>query len=300
MTSASLGRLLASGPSFTTRQAAAAGVDPRRLTTLVRRGDVIRLAPGVYAAPQEEETAVGLHVRRTRAILQRLGHSALASHHSALALLRLPLIDVDLSVVHLTYRTGRGRHRRGGYQLHPCLGDPLSPEGDAVGAAAAVVGAGLLSGRRTVLVAGDAALHHGLTTRESLADALHRRRGAPGIAQVRAAVAALSPCSESPGESLLRDDMAALGVAVEEQPLIACRGRMYRPDFRIVGTRVLIEFDGIEKYAGASGLRAEKGREEALRADGWIIVRFMWQDLGRLAEIRRRLDWALAADAARR
>ena len=47
----------------------------------------------------------------------------------------------------------------------------------------------------------------------------------------------------------------------------------------IAGTRVAIEFDGIAKYATAADFRAEKDREENLRVEGWIIVRFQWQDL---------------------
>ena len=290
-----IARLSTGARSFSLADARRAGLDHRRLTRLVAAGRLVRLAPGHYALAQPDESTYDHHVRRTRALLDRLGASAVASHHSALALARLPLVDADLRTVHLTYRRGRARHSRSGYILHPAGGRPLADGEISVSVADALVGAGLVGSRRTVLVAGDAALASGLTDAPALADAVGRRCGTNGIVAVRAALAALDPRSESPGESLCRDDLIAAGFDVEVQPTIQCRGRALRADFRIRGSRVLIEFDGVSKYQGPSSIRAEKEREEHLRADGWIIVRFMWQDLGNLEEIRRRVEWALAS-----
>jgi hypothetical protein len=55
-------------------------------------------------------------------------------------------------------------------------------------------------------------------------------------------------------------------------PYALAGGRLFRADFRVVGTRVLVEFDGAVKYA--DGRRAtlfeEKRREDALRREGWV------------------------------
>ncbi len=299
-TEAVIARLSTGARSFSVAEARRAGLDHRRLTRLVAAGQLVRLAPGQYAMSQPDESSYDHHVRRTKALLHRLGASAVASHHSALALARLPLVDADLRTVHLTYRRGRARHSRSGYVLHPAGGRPLADDEMSVTVADALVGAGLVGSRRTVLVAGDAALASGLTDAPALVEALDRRRGTNGIVAVRAALAALDPRSESPGESLCRDDLIAAGFDIEVQPTIHCRGRALRSDFRIRGSRVLVEFDGMGKYQQASDVRSEKDREEKLRADGWIIVRFMWQDLGNLEEIRRRVEWALASEPAPR
>ena len=56
-----------------------------------------------------------------------------------------------------------------------------------------------------------------------------------------------------------------------------------RVDF-LVQKRVVVEFDGLMKYAGADGkaaLALEKRREDRLRALGYVIVRLTWADLDR-------------------
>jgi hypothetical protein len=51
---------------------------------------------------------------------------------------------------------------------------------------------------------------------------------------------------------------------------------------RVVGERVVVEFDGLVKYDGADGraaLAREKAREDRLRAAGYQVVRLVWSDL---------------------
>jgi len=46
--------------------------------------------------------------------------------------------------------------------------------------------------------------------------------------------------------------------------------------------RIVIEFDGQQKYDAATGrsaLIAEKAREDEIRSDGYAFVRFVWSDL---------------------
>ena len=59
---------------------------------------------------------------------------------------------------------------------------------------------------------------------------------------------------------------------------MATEGRTYRADFRIKGTRILVEFDGATKYAvgDRATLFEEKRREDALRRVGWVVVRLVW------------------------
>lgn len=78
---------------------------------------------------------------------------------------------------------------------------------------------------------------------------------------------------------------------------------MGRADF-LVGTRVLVEFDGRSKY-GMDGRRsedvlwAEKLREDRLRALGYIVVRLVWADLDRPQRVMARVLAALrVAEAA--
>lgn len=288
-------RLLVVAPAFSTGDAARFGVASQQLTALVRANRLVRLAPGLYGAVRPEKSAPQAHRRRTEALVRRFGGRALASHTSGVIAYDLPVVGADLTTVHLTYRDSAAHRSRRGYRLHPTKRPGLS--GAAVPVAEAVVGMGLLCGARPLLVAADAAVSRDLTSAALLAAAVDLHAGAAGIAAVRAALGRLDPRAESPGETLLREDLTALRLRVRSQPTIRCADRSYRADFVIAGTRVLIEFDGVGKYAGPSDIRREKAREEDLRSHGWIVVRFTWSDLDDLAEIRRRVEWALRMDA---
>lgn len=92
--------------------------------------------------------------------------------------------------------------------------------------------------------------------------------------------------------------LRCLGFDLEPQVEIRAEGRLFRTDFRVRGTRVLVEFDGAVKYVDRAALFEEKQREDALRRAGWIVVRVVWSDLAEPARLRRRLRNALAQTAA--
>lgn len=64
-------------------------------------------------------------------------------------------------------------------------------------------------------------------------------------------------------------------------------------DFRIEGTRVLVEFDGAEKYADKRASFGEKWREDAMRRKGWFFARYVWAELDDVALIRARTQAAI-------
>ncbi|MFM7211917.1 MAG: DUF559 domain-containing protein, partial [Actinomycetota bacterium] len=64
------------------------------------------------------------------------------------------------------------------------------------------------------------------------------------------------------------------------------------PDHKVIG-----EADGLLKYQDRSDLIAEKAREDRLRAQGWIVVRWTWDEMLRrphvvIARIVRAMDIA--------
>ena len=70
----------------------------------------------------------------------------------------------------------------------------------------------------------------------------------------------------------------------------------------LVGTWVVVEFDGLVKYEGAEGraaLAAEKAREDRLRAMGYEVVRLTWADLARPHRVQALVRSALERVAAR-
>ncbi len=95
--------------------------------------------------------------------------------------------------------------------------------------------------------------------------------------------------SESPGESFLRMRLDELGVVppVLQQEIATDRGK-YRVDFCWPIERVVLEFDGMQKYhdptilgnlTPAQVIMSEKIRESAIAACGYRVARLIWADL---------------------
>ena len=115
---------------------------------------------------------------------------------------------------------------------------------------------------------------------------------------------ACDPLAESVGETRTRLLLIDLGHAPRSQVRVtdAAGTVMARADF-LVGSRVIVEFDGLVKYAGKDGreaLAAEKRREDALRALGYEVVRLTWADLDHPRRVDALVRSALARASNRR
>lgn len=267
---------------FSASSAARAGVLGGELRRLERAGDCHRLLRGWYAiGPVGDARAE--HRLRTTALVRHLG-SVCPSHHSLLVLADLPTVRADLDVVHLTRLVDTHSRHRPGAVIHPRL------DGRVL-LAQAIVQTGQVNGRDDALVAADAALHRRVLAPEELDTALDRFRGHPHTAAVRRVLRLADRRAESPGESILRRILVEGGLAVTPQLAVHDGPVTWRADLVVDGTPVLVEFDGLVKYASSDDLVAEKRREDRLRALGFVVVRVTWADLRRpervVAEVRR-------------
>ncbi len=302
---------------FSASEAARHGIDGHALARLVRAGSCLRLTRGWYAVkPGDELTRERRHGLTAIALGRQYAGRAAISHHSTVVLRDLPTYAVDLSTVHLTTISGssgadavpNASARRTGLVLHrplPQLTIPDSPEraapsrvGSAAGAlvtvplAVAIVQNGMLHGPEAALVSADAALNRSLVSVDQLTRAVEQFRGHAGIAEARAALLNADGRHESPGESRTAYVLRLLGFDLDPQFGLDVGGRRYRADFRIRGTRVLVEFDGAVKYSDARALFEEKQREDAIRRQGWVVVRIIWADLDNPRRLMRRIDEA--------
>ncbi|MBJ8347996.1 endonuclease domain-containing protein [Antrihabitans sp. YC2-6] len=150
------------------------------------------------------------------------------------------------------------------------------------------------------VVAGDSALHQGLTTTAELREHLQRARRRPGRRAAAKVVEFLDGRSESVGESRTRVALFRGGLPTPELQanVFGPDGEwVARVDFLIEELGVIVEFDGMVKYqAELRGKRtpeavviAEKVREDRLRALGWIVVRITWDDLEDAARLVARI-----------
>jgi very-short-patch-repair endonuclease len=151
------------------------------------------------------------------------------------------------------------------------------------------------------LVTLDAALHHELTTATEVALWLSRVAGHRHCVRARQMVAASDGFSESPGETRLRYRLAGLGYDLQSQVRVSHGGRfLARVDLFDPARQVVIEFDGRVKYQTVQpgeALMAEKRREDELRAAGFGVARFTWDDLDDLALLRSRMERAASLAA---
>lgn len=110
---------------------------------------------------------------------------------------------------------------------------------------------------------------------EDLRTSLNDVRGR-GAVSARTVAARMSPFSESPGETLGRNLMWVKGLALPVQQYLI---GMYRVDFAWPEQKIILEFDGLKKYATADDLRAEKLRQQYLEEQGWTVVRTTWEEV---------------------
>lgn len=291
---------------FTRTDAMDAGYSDSELRRRLRAGHWTRLSRDAYAEPAAWPTgeapwdrARRLHLLRTRAVVERMGGAAVVSHQSAAVVHGLPSWGLDLTKVHVTKPSGRQRSEAIA-EVHRSRFEPgeitLVDGLQVVTAARAITETACVSSYEVGVVLGDAALHQQLVTAEALVTIANRHKYWSGAPAARAAARFADGLSESVGESRLRVLMANDGLPVPrlQAEIHDATGRLVgRVDF-LVGGRLIVEFDGAEKYGEATdAVLAEKWREDRLRACGYGVVRTSWADLDQPKATADRIRWAL-------
>ncbi|NMM22619.1 MAG: hypothetical protein HHJ11_03820 [Phycicoccus sp.] len=296
--------------AFTAHDAYDCGYNRESLSQLVRSGRALRVGPSAYvdrnryaaASPERQ------HEMTTRAVVRTFDGRVYASHYSALTLMSLPIFGAPLDHIHVTRTADSLSRRRPGLSIHTAYGPGaglLIGRTPSVTAALAILGAAMTCGIETGVVAADAALANGKAKMDDLQTWLGRLSRHPKVTHARQVVQLADARSESVGESRTRLLLNAIGFRPTPQVEIRHpQGRLVgRVDFLLERERIIVEFDGLLKYAGADGreaLAAEKSREDRLRALGYEFVRLTWADLSRPATVERLMRLAVARAAARR
>jgi Transcriptional regulator, AbiEi antitoxin len=294
----------ARGGAFSAADAARCGVGPTALTRLRRSGEVVQVRRGAYvlgerwvdARPEERFRL------RTRALLRTRPERDAASHHASVLLHGVDTWGVDLAVVDLVSSVSSAR-RRGSVRIHPrpTRTTDLVDGARAVPLPVALLQTAAWSGTAAALCSIDDALHDARCTVDALGSAVgvlpeHERDAAARV------IALADPACESVGETRTRLLLHDLGLRWRSQVTVRLpSGAWARTDF-VVEDVVILEFDGLVKYAGAQGrdaLVAEKLRERGLWDLGYEIERVIWPDLDDPAGLHRRIRAARARAIAR-
>lgn len=302
--------MIARADVFPLSRARTAGIDQAELRTLLRDGRCHRLHHGWFSVRRPVDVA-DRHRLRVSALLQQYEGRAVASGISALSVLGLPSFEPDWSVAHLMLLAPAStEHAKHDLVVGRALRHPeaarLAPTDElTVHPAVAIAMAGLAD-PCSFLVPADAALSRRLVTVDDLQLAVTVIGRRPGLGRARMALAHVDARHESPGETVTAYALRLLGHRTVPQFVVPDTerwtpgGRGYRADLGIVGTRVLVEFDGRVKYTSQQDLWDEKRREDRIRALGWEVVRLTWADLHDPARVRRLIDEAVRRTARRR
>lgn len=262
------------------RDALASGMTDWDLQRQTAAGSLTRIGRGAYLSTSEALTSEELHRASALAAIRKLAPGSVLSHRTAAVLHDLPLWNADLSRIDVTRpgTTSRQTTRTNFFGL-PLASDEV---GEAAGVPVTSLGRTLrdlacLMPFEEAVVVGDAALRRGAE--------LPFITGRRGAARARCSVAFMNGLSESAGESRSRVLFHRQGLPA---PLLQRRirgdGYLGRVDFLWPQFSLVGEFDGEEKYRGrfgdgADALVSEKYREDAIRAVGWQVVRWCWDDL---------------------
>ncbi|TCK26180.1 type IV toxin-antitoxin system AbiEi family antitoxin domain-containing protein [Pseudonocardia endophytica] len=294
-----------------------AGWSPDEIRRMVTRGDLRRLGRGTYttAGPAPADRRVE-HVLRVRAVVRRLDPTAVVSHASAAAVHGLPCWGLPLDRVVVTRARVSGARRSAELLVRAA---PLPDHdvtsvmlpGDAgtlrvTAPARTVVDVARTYGFEQAVVVADAALARPrrdvppLVTPDELVAAVADAGGRPGAAAARRVATFADGRSGSPGESRSRVAMDAAGLAVpvlQYEIRDAVGVHVATVDFAWPERRTVGEFDGKIKYGRllrpgeepGDAVYREKLREDAIRAEGWTVVRWRWQEIRPFTPVLARL-----------
>lgn len=284
------------GGYVTTADARGYGYGPTLLAAARRRGALTRVRYGAWALTRTYETldATEQYAVRCLAVADKLGPGTALTHHSAIAVRRLPLVGVDLSVVHVTRLDQRTGRTVAGVRFHEgSLADSEVSEvaGRTVSALPRAVweSASLVQVRSGVVLM-DAVLHRELVDRHQLERAQERHRGWRGSRRAAAALAFADERSESAGESLGRWMFRVFDLpkpelqydVFDEDGTFLGRSDYAWPQWRHLG-----EFDGLRKYLrpykegddASKVVVSEKRREERMCGQRFGMSRLIWSEV---------------------
>lgn len=144
------------------------------------------------------------------------------------------------------------------------------------------------------LAVADSALRTG-TDRDEL-EAAARSAGGPGAIRVRRVAACADGRAANAFESCARAICLSVpGLHVEPQVSIRDPHLLGRPDLVDERLRIVIEADSFEWHGGRAALRSDAVRYNRFVVNGWLVLRFCWEDIMfRPAEVRAILIAAVA------
>lgn len=128
-------------------------------------------------------------------------------------------------------------------------------------------------------VVADAVLRERLCSLTELQAELVSHARLRGVVQARRVLTLADARAESPPESRLRLLLVLAGLAPVPQYEIRTAAGWYRVDLAFPELRIAVEYDGREVHDRADVFTSDRRRQNALVAEGWVVLRFTAADL---------------------
>jgi hypothetical protein len=289
----------------TVEQWVASGVSPKRLRTMSRRGELIRLRRGVFAtalavAAAGDDKALR-HALALRAVLASISAvDAVASHESAALVHGLPLLREPVDgTVSLTRPVGSyAGLSAGGICYHaaqvPREHVTIRHQVPVTTAGRTVVDLARSGSFMDGVVVADAAIRMRKTRKAELSSVIALCEGWPGVEQARRVVAFSDGLSGSALESGARVVFDAFGLPPPELQAKIIGGMRvdsngnfialdeyhdYKVDFLWRDRKTVAEADGLMKYDSGETAARQLQRDRLLREAGYQVVHITWKEL---------------------
>jgi hypothetical protein len=278
---------------LTSAELARAGVTESSLRILLGRGALVSIGRGLYARAaqvnQLNASQIGPPALRLAAAVAAVGPDAVGSHQHAAAIHGLQLLARPRAdAVHVTRPSAASisRSTRPGTQLHiaavPSRHRTVVSGLPVTTVARTVIDVARTASLREGVVIADSALRGKQTTKAELYAVINACPRWPGIARARQVVDFSDGLAESAFESIARVAFHDGGLPPPElQASVGADGRVIaRVDFYWRAYSTIAEADGAAKYSGGGGVAIRQLQRDAdLRAAGFQVVHFTWQEL---------------------
>ncbi|TWG99242.1 hypothetical protein L615_002700000230 [Nocardioides sp. J9] len=279
------------------RDALAMGIDDNALQRALRGGFIVRIRQGAYALRDIWEHAMpqDRHSLLLSAVRKQYDDTVAASHVSACIEQGGPTWGLDLSSVHVTSLDGSSERNQGKVVHHrgACRADDLTRDdfGWITAPTRTALDTASIAPQEPAVAVLDWFIQSGLTTRTQLEQGFAGMKHWPDTLALHRVLQLTDGYAESVGETrtrlLLRRQR--IPAPIPQLEIRHPSGRVAgRVDFAWPERRVMLEFDGMQKYhrfrrPGESieeMVIREKQREDLLRElTGWLMIRLVWVDL---------------------
>jgi very-short-patch-repair endonuclease len=241
----------------------------RALDAAVAGGAVVRLGRSRYALPAADDARVA--ARRAGGVVSHL--SAALAHGWK--------VKVPPAMPHVTVRRTRGRLVSRGVILHWAAVTDADLVAGITDPVQTVVDCARVLPFDEALAVADSSLRSGKVCRAELFDAA-RRSPRTGRAAALRVVEAASRKAANPFESTLRAiALGVPGLAVVPQGPVSAIGHADLTDSSL---RIAIEAESFEFHTLPEAFRYDVRRYTAMTREGWLVARFVWEDVMRRPE----------------